>query len=58
MHLISPNRIYMSKQFNEKLVESLELQELSEREEFVSMAAEQQETNQDGITLFDWTINI
>ncbi len=51
-------RIYMSNSFDEKLIESLELKELSEREEFVAMVAEQQQMEQDGITLFNWTITI
>ncbi|WP_158611108.1 hypothetical protein [Prevotella sp. OH937_COT-195] len=41
----------------EKLVESLDLEELSSREEFVAMVAEQQQMDHEGITLLNWTIS-
>ncbi|EFA44983.1 hypothetical protein HMPREF0645_0610 [Hallella bergensis DSM 17361] len=48
----------MSNTFDKKLVESLELKELSEREEIVAIVAEQQQMEQEGFTPFDWTIII
>lgn len=50
--------IYMNNSFDKKLVESLELKELSEREEIVAIVAEQQQMEQEGFTPFDWTIII
>ena len=50
--------IYMSNTFDKKLVESLELKELLEREEIVAIVAEQQQMEQEGFTPFDWTIII
>lgn len=47
----------MSNSFDEKLIKSLELKELSEREEFVAMVAEQQQMEHEGITLMNWTIS-
>lgn len=48
----------MSNTFDKKLVESLELKELSEREEIVAIVAEQQQMEQEDFTPFDWTIII
>lgn len=50
--------IYMNNSFDKKFVESLELKELSEREEIVAIVAEQQQMEQEGFTPFDWTIII